>query len=349
MELQSNSEFLGKKIVITGASSGIGRSCALYFLNSGAKVVLCGRDMESLKKIGEGFPDQAAVICLDLIEDLQIFDFKSSAIEFLGKIDIFINCAGVMFDGDLEKTFPQDYDYTLDVNVRSIFAMFLHFRKFFNKGCSIVNVSCLYGTKPFPGMLSYCMSKAGLEMLTKFSAAEFAEFGIRVNAVTSSPVDTNCQRYAGVSEKEYSDFKDRVTKTIPLNKMALPDDVAKAIIFLASARSSKVTGQIIKVDGGRSLTTGGFVPWKGTRNMNARFEPDGVNPSYKMKEMWNGLTGKNKKEPVYPQTEDEIDNLLNESNWSTRLTEAHAKVLAPYKNIDQNDEYLDEHFVKFRV
>jgi 3-oxoacyl-[acyl-carrier protein] reductase len=343
----SVSEFLGKKIVITGASSGIGKACALYFLNSGAKVVLCGRDIESMKKIGCKFPDQVAAVCLDLSNDMQLFDFKSSVVEFLGKIDVFVNCAGVMFDGDLEKTFPQDYDYSFDVNLRSIFSLLLHFRKYFNTGCSIVNVSCLNGTRPASGMISYCMTKSGLEMLTKFASAEFAEFGIRVNAVTSGAVDTNCQRYAGVTEKEYSDFKERVSKNIPLGRIAQPDDVARAIVFLASARSSKITGQILKVDGGRSLTSSGYVPWKGIKNMNARFEPDGINPSYKMKELFGNFTGKNKP-PVYPTTEEAIEDLLNESNWSTRLSEAHEKVLASYKNIDQNDDYLNDHFVRYK-
>jgi 3-oxoacyl-[acyl-carrier protein] reductase len=343
----SLSEFLGKKIVITGASSGIGKACALYFLNSGARVVLCGRDIDAMKIIGSKFPDQVAAICLDLSNDMQLFDFKSSVVEYLGKIDVFLNCAGVMFDGDLEKTFPQDYDYSFDVNLRSVFSTLLHFRKYFNKGCSIVNVSCLYGTRPASGMVSYCMTKAGLEMLTKFASAEFAEFGVRVNAVTSSPVDTNCQRYAGVSEKEFSEFKERVGKNVPLGRIAMPDDVAKAIIFLASPRSSKITGQILKVDGGRSLTSSGYVPWKGIKNMNSRFEPDGVTVTYKMKEVYENLTGKNKK-PEYPTTEDAIEDLLNESNWSTRLSEAHEKVLAPYKNIDQNDDYLTDHFVGYK-
>lgn len=339
-------EFLNKRVIITGASSGIGKACALYYLNAGAKVVLCGRDIESMKKIGEKFPDQAAAIKVDLSGDLQLYDFKTSVIEILGGIDIMVNCAGILFDGDVEKTFPQDYDYTIDVNLRSVFALLLHFKQYLEKGASVINVSCLYGTRPQSGMTSYCMSKAGLEMLTKFAAAELAEFDIRVNGVTSCPVDTNSQRYVGVSEKEFMDFKYRVSKNIPLNRMARPDDVAKLIIFLSSKRSAKTTGQILKVDGGRSLTSSGFVPWKGLKNMNARFEPDDVSNAYKVKDVWSKVSGKEKKHPVYPQTEDEIDKLLSEANWSTRLSEAHEKVTASYKSIDQNDAYLQNKFVK---
>jgi 3-oxoacyl-[acyl-carrier protein] reductase len=100
-----------------------------------------------------------------------------------------------------------------------------------------------------------------LESLTKYAAAEFAPNGFRVNTVSACPVDTNCQRYVGVSESEYSQFKDRVGQNIPLGRMATPDEVAKAIIFLSSARAAKITGTVLKVDGGRGLTQSGFFTW----------------------------------------------------------------------------------------
>lgn len=339
MENPIVSEFLNKRIIITGASSGVGKACAMYFLNCGAKVILCGRDIESLKKIGEKFPEQAAAIIVDLSNDLQIYDLKSTAIEILGGIDIIVNCAGVLFDGDIEKTFPQDYDYTIDVNLRSIFILLINLKTFLAKGSSVINVSCLYGSKPQSGMSSHCISKAGLEAFTKYAAAELAESCVRVNGVTASPIDSNSQRYVGVTESEYNSFKSRVSKNIPLGRLAHPDDVAKAVIYLASNRSDKITGQILKVDGGRMLTTSGFVSWKGMKNMNARFEPDGLNIVNKAKDIW-GNVYKGMKAMKYPETEEEIEKLINDSNWSTRLSEAHEKVKANYKNIDQNNDYL---------
>ena len=346
-KLPTNTEFLNKRVIITGASSGIGKACAYYFLNAGAKVVLCGRDIKTLKKIGDKFPEQGAAIKVDLSGDLQLFDFKTSVVEILGGIDIMINCAGVLFDGDIEKTFPQDYDFTVDVNLRSVFAMLLHFKQFLAKGASIINVSCLYGSRPQAGMASYCMSKAGLEMLTKFAAAEFAELDIRVNAVSASPVDTNCQRYVGVGEREYAAFKAKISNNIPLGRMARPDDVAKMIVFLASKRSSKITGQILKSDGGRSLTSSGYVHWRGIKNMNSRFEPDGPSISYKMAELARKVGEKvGEVKPIqFPENEEEIDKLINEANWSTRLSEAHEKVTASYKSIEQNDIFLMNKFV----
>lgn len=348
--IDSETEFLNKKILITGASSGVGKACALFFLNTGAKVLLCGRDVKAMKKIGENFPDQAAVIELDLSNDLQIYDLKTTVIEILGGIDLILNCAGAMFDGDIEKTFPQDFDYSIDINCRYIFYLYQNFIKYLEAGSSIINVSCLYGTLPQAGMASYCIAKSGLETMTKYMAAELAEKGVRVNAVTACPIDTNCQRYVGTTETEYQSFKDRVVKNIPLGRMASPEDIAKVIIFLASKRSSSITGQIVKVDGGRSLTSSGYAAWFGMKNMNARFEPDGntLGGGINISSLFSFLKKKEDTEvqPVkFPETEKEIDDLINESNWSTRLSEAHEKITANYKNIDQNDDYLKEKYI----
>jgi NAD(P)-dependent dehydrogenase (short-subunit alcohol dehydrogenase family) len=339
----SSNEFLNKRILITGASSGIGYACAIYFLNCGAKVILCGRDLETLIKIGEKYPNQVIVVNIDLTHDLQVFDLKTTVVENLQGIDIIVNAAGILFDGDLEKTFPQDYDYTFDVNLRSVFIICTNLKPFLSAGSSIVNLSCLYGSKPQSGCLSYCMSKAGLETLTKCIAAEYAKDGIRVNCVSAAPVDTNCQRYVGVSENEINSFKERVTKNNPLQRMAKPSDVAKAIIFLSSSRSSKITGQIIKVDGGRSLTTAGYVSWRGIKNMNARFEPDGVNNNVKVKDLWGKVV---KSSETLPVSEEDIQRLVKDSNWSTNLSDAHDKVFAQYNYIDSNDKYLMDNYVK---
>ena len=338
-------EFLNRKFLVTGASSGVGNSLAYFLLNNGAKVLLCGRDIETLKKIGEKFPNQASACEIDLIQDLQIYDLKTSAIEVLGGIDCIINCAGIMFDGDLEKTFPQDYDYTIDINLRSLFVLLKCLDKFILPGCSIVNVSCFYGNRPYPGLISHNVSKSALEMFTKYAALEFASRGVRVNAISAGLIDSNALRYSGVSENEYNRFKGRAEKNVPLGRMSLPDDIAKAVLFLSSRRSLKITGQIIKVDGGRSLTSSGFIPWKGSKNMNSRFEPDGYDFKTNVKNVF-GKVVNNEQTGKYPTTQEEIDKLINESNWATRLTEAHQKLNADYKPLDQNDEFLEKNYMK---
>ena len=153
------------------------------------------------------------------------------------RLDVLVNCAGVIFDGDVENTYPQDYDYIVDLNLRAAFHITSLLVTFLQKakGC-VVNVSSCFGSRPQAGCVSYCMSKAGLEMLTKCCALELAPDGIRVNAVAPGTTDTNFLRYAGYSESEYAAFKDRVPPLIPLQRIAQPEEIARAIIFLCSEK-----------------------------------------------------------------------------------------------------------------
>jgi len=346
------SEFFGKKIVITGASSGVGLSVSTYFLNSGANVILVGRDETSLIHLSKNFPLNSTIILCDLTKDIQIFDLKTSVIERFGSIDILINCAGIKFDGDIEKTFPQDFDYTIDVNLRSIFLLIKSFEKFYNNSACIVNCSCIYGTRPMYGMISYCMSKAGLESLTKSFAAEYSSNNIRVNGVSACPIESNSLRYARVNEKEINSFREKMKKNIPLGRIAMPDDIAKVIIYLTSKRSSSITGKIIKVDGGRSLTSSGYVHYKGYKNMNSRFEPDGYN-FFKNFNFFGLIDGNEDIEKIEKLNDKDLKNFvikkINESNFSTRLNDAHVKLEMNYNSIDDNDKMLFEKYTLKKV
>ena len=347
-----SNEFLNKKIIVTGASSGIGLTTALYFLNCGAKVILAGRDIKTMKKICEDNKFYNAIIMkLELKDDISIYDFKTSVVERFKTIDILVNCAGVKMDGDLEKTYPQDFDYTLDVNLRSMFYLINNLSSFMEKNSSIINMSCLYGTNPMAGMISHNVSKAGLEALTRYAAAEFSGFGIRVNAITACPVDTNSMRLMQVENSEIEKFNKNMEKNIPLGRIARPDDITKVIVFLASERSKNITGQIIRVDGGRGLTSSGYVHYRGMMNMNSRLEPDGE------KKQINNLFGlgdligvKIKKKEEVPKDEKElkrfINNKIKESNFSTNLSDAFASSNPSYKIVDNNDQRLTDKFLK---
>ena len=138
MKSKKQSEFFNKKVVITGASSGIGLSTAIYFLNSGAEVIMAGRDVETMKNVCQKNNFINAIIMkIDLKEDVQIIDFKTSVVERFGKIDLLINCAGVQYYGDIEKTYPQDFDYILDVNIRSLFFLIYQLAGFMQKNSCI--------------------------------------------------------------------------------------------------------------------------------------------------------------------------------------------------------------------
>ena len=348
----ASNEFLNKKIIVTGASSGIGLATALYFLNCGAKVILAGRDIKTMKKICEQYKFYNAIIMkLELKDDINIYDFKTSVVERFKTIDILINCAGVKMDGDLEKTYPQDLDYTLDVNLRSIFYLIYNLSSFMEKNSSIINMSCLYGTNPMAGMISHNISKAGLEALTRYAAAEFSAFGIRVNAITACPVDTNSMRLMQVDNAEIEKFNKNMEKNIPLGRIARPDDITKVIVFLASERSKNITGQIIRVDGGRGLTSSGYVHYKGMLKMNSRFEPDGEKRQINnLFGLGNLLNIKIEQKEDVPKDEKElkkfINNKIKESNFSTNLSDAFISNNPMYKIVDNNDQRLTDKFLK---
>ena len=318
-------EFYKKKIIITGASSGIGFCCSNYFLNCGAYVTLVGRDVVRMKLIANQYPRNATIIVCDLTKDENIEDLKKSILELFGSIDILINCAGLKLDSDIEKTFPQDLDYSININLRCIFLLIQGFYKIFNKNACIVNVSCLYGTRPMQGLISLCMAKAGLEAFTRSAAGELASNGIRVNCVSCSPLFSNSLRYVQANEKENKLMEEKMKKNIPLGRMAYPSEPAKAIVFLCSERSSSITGQIIKVDGGRHLTSSGYVHYKGYRNMNSRFEPDDEN-TWKKYDIFNIFGNKSKENDIYnvgKLSEEELNkfikNKIKESNFSYDL------------------------------
>ena len=346
-EEEEDNEFLNKKIIVTGASSGIGLTVALYFLNCGSQVILAGQDITTMKTVCEKYNfSNATIMELHLSNDISIYDFKTSVVERFKTIDILINCAGVKFDGDVEKTYPQDFDYTLDVNLRAVYYLIYNLSGFMDKNGSIINMSCLYGTRPMCGLISYTVSKAGLESLTRYIAAEFAPIGIRVNAVTSCPVDTNSLRLVQVSDSEIEYFNKKMEKNIPLGRIARPDDITKVIAFLASNRSKNITGQIIKVDGGRALTSSGYIHYKGIKNMNTRFEPD----AEKAKTWLGGLFSfGDSQKTVIPKGDKElkkfIDEKIKESNFSTNLDDAH-KNNSIYKSVDINDQKLKDKYLQ---
>ena len=214
----------------------------------------------------------------------------TGVIEKFGGLDILVNCAGVIFEGDVETTFPQDFDYMMDLNLRLPFHLSNLFFPYLEKssGC-IVNVGCMMGHIPQQGMVSYCMTKAGLEMLTKNCALEYAPFGIRVNCVAPSHAETNMYRYTGLSEQEHRWLRQRASENNPFGRLVLPEEVAKAVVFLTSDKAETITGHVLTVSGARHLTDAGYLKtWHGSERMDRRFEPT----SSGMRSMWMNFKDK---------------------------------------------------------
>jgi hypothetical protein len=236
----------------------------------------------------------------------------------------------------------------MNTNLRSVFILIKELRPYFSQGASIINMSCMYGTKPMCGFISYSMSKAGLETLTKYAAAEMSYLNIRINAISACPINTNSLRYINISEKEIKEFNKKMEKNIPLGRIAEGDDIVKVIIFLASKRSKKITGQIIKVDGGRGLTSSGYVHYKGLFNMNSKIEPDKdillqsgdicYNLCEKNKIMDKPITDKNELKKF-------VEKTIKNSNFSTRNMEAFYNVKNDYYQVENNNNLLSQKFL----
>ena len=343
------SEFSKKNVIITGASSGVGLYSAFYFLNQNANVILACQDEISVIKLLEKYNFKNAYILKADLEKLgQIKTFINYITEIFTSIDILINCAGIKLDNDILTTHSEDFDYTMNTNLRSVFILIKELRPYFSQGASIINMSCMYGTKPMCGFISYSMSKAGLETLTKYAAAEMAYLNIRINAISACPINTNSLRYINISEKEIKEFNKKMEKNIPLGRIAEGDDIVKVIIFLASKRSKKITGQIIKVDGGRGLTSSGYVHYKGLFNMNSKIEPD-KDILLQSGDICYNLCEKNKimDKPITDKNElkNFVEKTIKNSNFSTRNMEAFYNVKNDYYQVENNNNLLSQKFL----
>ena len=245
-------------VIITGASSGIGRAAAGLFAENGARVVATGRNQAELNHLGEEIRQKDGLIktvLSDLSETGQIDKLVTEVAENFGRIDILVNAAGIIGSGSIETTSLDEWDKMLNINLRSVFYLMQkcvpHLEK--NKG-NIVNVSSVTGLRAFPGVLAYCVSKAGIDQLTRCAALELAPKGIRVNAVNPGVVKTNLHKRSGMEDERYRAFLEHSKTTHPLGRVGEANEVAELIYFLASEKAGWITGATYEIDGGRAQT-----------------------------------------------------------------------------------------------
>ena len=179
----------------------------------------------------------------------------AKAIALFGRIDVLVNAAGVIASGTVADTQDAAWDAMMDVNVRAPFRLIREASTSITaaKG-AIVNVSSVTGTRAFPGVAAYCVSKAAVDQLTRVAALEMAASGVRVNAVNPGVVVTNLHRRGGMDEAKYAAFLQHAKETHPMGRPGTPEEVAELIVFLSSPASGWITGMTVAVDGGRHLT-----------------------------------------------------------------------------------------------
>jgi NAD(P)-dependent dehydrogenase (short-subunit alcohol dehydrogenase family) len=251
-------EFAGKVAFVTGASSGIGRACAIKFATAGARVACVGRDESGLQRIKKEIQSVGAEP-LELRADLSIVSEADQAVlrtvENFGGIDVLVNAAGHISSGTIENTTLKVWDDMLNVNVRAVFNLIqTALPSIIERQGNIVNISSVTGLRSFPGVLAYCVSKAALDQLTRCAALELAAKGVRVNAVNPGVVVTEIHKRGGMSEEDYLAFLEHSKQTHPLGRVGRPDEIAELVFFLASKQASWITGATYSIDGGRAQT-----------------------------------------------------------------------------------------------
>lgn len=247
-----------KVVLVTGASSGIGRASARLFAERGATVVAVGRNEAELRSLESETADVAGTVKIrlaDVTETSQIDRLVTEIGDTFGQIDVLVNSAGIIKSGTIESTTLDEWDKMLDVNLRSVFYLCQRVLPMLeaSKG-NIVNVSSVTGTRAFPGVLAYCVSKAGIDQLTRCLALELAARGVRVNAVNPGVVETNLHKRGGMSVEAYETFLANAANTHPLGRAGQPSEVAELICFLASEQAQWITGATYAIDGGRAET-----------------------------------------------------------------------------------------------
>ncbi len=244
--------------MVTGATSGIGRAVAKRFALAAAHVVIIGRDQSALDEVVEEI-DRAGGTSLAFSSDVTIDDDVRStfenAIGKTGRLDVLVNAAGHISSGTIENTTLSAWDAMMNVNLRSVFnLMQLATPHLIQTGGNIVNISSVTGLRSFPGVLAYCVSKAGVDQLTRCAALELASKGVRVNAVNPGVVITEIHKRGGMSEENYEKFLEHSKTTHPIGRVGKPDEIAELVFYLASEKASWITGATYQIDGGRALT-----------------------------------------------------------------------------------------------
>jgi NAD(P)-dependent dehydrogenase (short-subunit alcohol dehydrogenase family) len=246
-------------VLITGALAGIGRATALAFAREGGQLVVSGRHEEAGKEFAKelrGLGAEAEFVRADVRHEEDVRALVEAALERFGRLDVAVNNAGTEGRiGPIVDQTPESYAAVFDTNVLGVLLGLKHELRIMigQKRGSIVNVSSVAGIRGAPNAAIYVASKHAVEGLTKSAALEAAPFGVLVNSVAPGPVDTGMlDRFSG----DASGKADMIA-SVPLKRAATVEDIAQAILFLASDKASYFTGQALVLDGGAAIAFGG--------------------------------------------------------------------------------------------
>ncbi|XP_037799707.1 uncharacterized oxidoreductase TM_0325-like isoform X2 [Penaeus monodon] len=250
----------GKVALITGASSGIGRGCAVTLAKEKCQLAITGRNVEALKETA-GLCQEAGLaqdkilqVAGDLSNDEDCKRIVDSTISQFGRIDILVNNAGILVPGNLESLSMEEYDRQQNVNTRSMVLLSkLCLPRLIEVKGNIVNISSSLAIKPIPQYFAYNMSKAAIDHMTRSLALEVAGRGVRVNSVNPAVIVTEVLKRTGMSDEDYLKFLEYAKTIHPLGRVGVVEDVSRVVAFLASDHAAFITGTVLPVDGGATL------------------------------------------------------------------------------------------------
>lgn len=247
-------DLTGKVAVVTGATGGIGFAIAEALAAYGADIVLVGRSHDALdaaRKTIEEMGRRALTVAADLTKIPEIQAMAEKAVATFGHIDILVNCAGINITQMAVDVTEEAWDKVIDINLKALFFCCQAVGKIMIAQGSgkIINMSSQAGIVAIPLRSAYCSSKGGVNMLTKLLALEWAPYNVKVNAVAPTFVETKFTEPMFKNEE----FLRYTLDNILLGKLGKPEDVAGAVVYLASSASDLVTGHVLAVDGGWTI------------------------------------------------------------------------------------------------